>query len=37
MLERAIPTLLEIGDEYDISYPFFPCGEMAENCKRLGQ
>jgi peptidoglycan/xylan/chitin deacetylase (PgdA/CDA1 family) len=35
MLERAIPTLLEIGDEYDIPYTFFLCGEVAENCKVL--
>jgi peptidoglycan/xylan/chitin deacetylase (PgdA/CDA1 family) len=35
MLERAIPKLIEIGDEYDIPYTFFLCGEVAENCKDL--
>lgn len=35
MLERAIPKLLEISDEYDVPYTFFLCGEVAEYCKEL--
>lgn len=35
MLKRAIPKLLEIGDEYGIPYTFFLCGEVAEHCKGL--
>jgi peptidoglycan/xylan/chitin deacetylase (PgdA/CDA1 family) len=35
MLERAIPELLKISDEYDIPYTFFLCGEVAESCKEL--
>lgn len=35
MLERAIPKLLEISDEFDVPYTFFLCGEVAENCSHL--
>lgn len=35
MLERAIPKLLKISDEYNIPYTFFLCGEVAENCSHL--
>jgi len=35
MLERAIPKILKISDEYGIPYTFFLCGEVAENCPHL--
>lgn len=35
MIEKAIPRLIEIADEYKISHTFFLCGEVAESCSSL--
>lgn len=35
MLEKAIPRLLDIAEEYSVPFTFFLCGEVAENCSHL--
>ena len=35
MIEKAIPALLKIADEYNIPYTFLICGDVAESCSFL--